>query len=410
MRIAFLNYHYQVAGSATGAAAQVRSIAEGLRGHGHEVDLHFRAARKLVEAATSESASVTNLLKKSSLARRYLNMPKNFLRNIPFVRQEKRLFRETKPDLVMAVASYGNYSAGRAARSLGLPFVAFCEDPGDYEYATFFPQYAPWSNIGSRIDRYNLRRADAVICISEILKGFLVGRGLDPQHLHVIPNGVDHHRFRPQPRDGELNQSQNLAGRTVIGFIGSFNYFDDIPAIADSFAAVARDQADVVYLFVGPHGGTSSALHQALADRGLADRCRFPGAVPHEEAHRWLSLMDIVIAPYLGNYLFYGSSLKVLEYMACGKATVATALGQIREQILDGHNGMLFEWRDYAAFARALAALAADRDLRDRIGRAARATIERGWTWERQTGRIAAVLADVLSRRAGNSRIATRGF
>lgn len=399
MKVAFLNYHYQVAGSATGAAAQVRSIAEGLRGHGHEVDLQFRAAKQVVESGDSAKLSVAGMLKKSPLLRRYLNMPKNFLRNIPFTRQEKRIFRETRPDVVMAVSSYGNWSAGRAARALNIPFVAFCEDPGDYEYATFFPQFAPWRFIGSRIDRANLRRADAVICISEILKGFLVGRGHDPNHLHVIPNGVDHHRFRPQPRDAELAVSLGISGRTVIGFIGSFNYFDDIPAMADSFAAVAAAHPDVSYLFVGPPGHTSAALQAGLRDRGLGERAIFPGAVPHADAHRWLSLMDVVLAPYLGNYLFYGSSLKVLEYMASGKATVATALGQIREQIIDGHNGMLFDWRDYRVFTEKIWRLAGDPSLRETLGRNARATIEQGWTWERQTGRIATVLEKAVARR-----------
>ena len=73
--------------------------------------------------------------------------------------------------------------------------------------------------------------------------------------------------------------------------------------------------------------------------------------------------MDIVISPYRGDYLFYGSSMKLLEYMAAGKPVLATALGQIKELIQDGVNGMLYDPDDWGSMARKLAILIGDRQL-----------------------------------------------
>ena len=107
--------------------------------------------------------------------------------------------------------------------------------------------------------------------------------------------------------------------------------------------------------------------------------------------------MDIVISPYRGDYLFYGSSMKLLEYMAAGKPVLATALGQIKELIQDGVNGMLYDPDDWGSMAQKLAILIGDRQLRHQLGANARRSIEQGWTWDHQGERLANVLTQAIS-------------
>ena len=86
--------------------------------------------------------------------------------------------------------------------------------------------------------------------------------------------------------------------------------------------------------------------------------------------------MDIVISPYKDDYLFYGSSMKLLEYMAAGKAVLFPALGQIKEVIADGYNGRLYEPGDYRTMTGKLLELIENDDLRRQLGANARLTIE----------------------------------
>ncbi|MBF0531223.1 MAG: glycosyltransferase, partial [Deltaproteobacteria bacterium] len=85
------------------------------------------------------------------------------------------------------------------------------------------------------------------------------------------------------------------------------------------------------------------------------------GLMPHVGAYSTaLVVMNptngevMVMASYRGYYLFYNSPMKLLEYMAAGKAVLITALGQIKELNQDGHNGMRFEWEDNQAMHRKL--------------------------------------------------------
>ena len=385
MRLSFFNYHYNIEGTARGAAAQVQAITTGLTQRGHQVDLRFRAAKEPGEERTYGG------LKKIGWLRRYGHVPRLLLRNVSLFQQECRLLAAFRPDVVLAVSSYCNFSALLAARYRRLPFVLFCEAPLEYEYSLFFAQYRSYPYLGRWIEGINVRAADQVICISEILKGYMIRYGGPATKLHVVPNGVDHRAFQPRPADKEIRARFHLQDRLVIGFVGTFNFFADVETFSETVRMVCDCHPEVVFFFVGK-GEASEQIRRAGEDRCLSNHLVFAGAVPHEEVPRYLSMMDIVISPYRGDYLFYGSPMKLLEYMAAGKATLATALGQIKEVASDGYNAILFEPGDDVALRRKLLTLIENEELRQRLGANARKTIENDWTWDTQVSRIVAIL------------------
>ncbi|HUX06201.1 MAG TPA: glycosyltransferase family 4 protein [Acidobacteriota bacterium] len=396
MRINYFNYHYFTEGSSRGAAAKIRSIASWLEKLGHEVDLHFRWTAS--KAGDEPNAGHPKGLKKVKWLRRYAHVPRRLWRNRRFFREEKKIMREFQPDVLLAVNSFCYYSALKASRKLRVPYVLFCDAPLEYEYSLFHRQYYSYPAISRRIERKNVRCADEVICISEILKGYMIHNGVPATKLHVVPNGVDHFQFKPGPKDAEIVARYNLDKKVVVGFTGSFNFFSDVMAFTDILKRICDRHAEATFLFVGK-GPAGDEIEAAAKQKGLENRLVFTGAVPHKEVIRYLSAMDIVISPYRGDYLFYGSSLKLLEYMAAGKPAVVTALGQIKELVQDGYNGMLYNWDDDEAMLRKLSLLISAEELRRRLGENARRTIEADWTWEKQAAKIAGVLQQAIESR-----------
>ncbi len=386
MRISYFNYHYDIEGMTRGAANQIRAIAAGLGRWGHQVDLQFRRAKP-----PGENRQYLGF-KKIGWARRYGHLPRLLLRNFSQVREEQRLLDAFRPDVVLAVSSYGIFSALWAARSRRLPFVLFCDGPVEYEYSLFFSQvYYSYPALSRGVEGLNVRAAQRVITISEILKGYLMRYNVPAGKIHVIPNGVDPLAFRAQPPDPELQTRLGLKGRLVVGYIGNFEYFGDVPQFVALAGDLCRACPPLVFLFVG-EGTASPQLRQEAAQAGLQDRFLFTGALPHAQVPAHLSLMDIVISPYREDYLFYGSSMKLLEYMAAGKPTIFPALGQIKEVVADGYNGMLYEPGDQETMRQKLQELISRPELRAQLGETARKTMERNWTWDLQTSRIAKVL------------------
>jgi starch synthase len=119
----------------------------------------------------------------------------------------------------------------------------------------------------------------------------------------------------------------------------------------------------------------------------LEKKVHITGYVAHEAMPTWLAAADVAVAPYpaLPQELWF-SPLKLYEYMAAGKAIVASAAGQIAEVIEDGHNGRLVRPGNVAELAQAIGELLDDPAGRQELGRAARqqAASQHSWQMYRQ--------------------------
>lgn len=394
MKVSYFNYHYDIEGSAIGAATQVRAIAAALTRLGHQVDVQFRAAKQPGEHRDYLG------LKNIRWLRRYGHVPRLVWRNFALLREELKLLDEFHPDAVLAVSSFANFSVLAASRRRRLPLVLFAEAPLEYEYHLFYPQYYRYPWLSRELEGINVRGADQVVCISEVLKGYLMRYEAPAAKLHVVPNGVDHLTFTPREPDPELTAGWRLQDRVVIGYIGSFEFFGDVGRLITLAGRIIAAHNRVVFLFVG-QGREDEAIRRGAESVGLGRHFLFTGGMPHHLIPRLLSLMDIVISPYKEDYLFYGSSMKLLEYMAAGKAIIFPALGQIKEVVCDGCNGMLYEPGDHHTMFHKLLELIGNEELRARLGARARLTIENHWTWDIQGARLSHVLELARASRQG---------
>ena len=191
MKISYFNYHYDIEGAALGAANQIRALAAALTRLGHQVDVQFRTPRQPGEPRQYLGLKTIRGL------RRYGHVPRLIGRNFRLIRQELQLLDRFRPDVVLAVSSYANFSALAASRRRRLPLVLFAEAPLEYEYRLFYPQYYRYPWLSRTLEGINVRGAHQVTCISEVLKGYLMRYDVPAAKLHVVPNGADHLTFTP---------------------------------------------------------------------------------------------------------------------------------------------------------------------------------------------------------------------
>src|SRR5207244_7734796 len=114
---------------------------------------------------------------------------------------------------------------------------------------------------------------------------------------------------------------------------------------------------------------------------GLEKAVTFAGSVAHDDVPRYVAAMDVAVAPYPALDEFYYSPLKLFEYMAAGRAVVASRAGQVAEVLVDGASGLLFEPGDRAGLVECIRRLQRDASLRQDLGRkASLACSKRTWT------------------------------
>jgi glycosyltransferase involved in cell wall biosynthesis len=138
-------------------------------------------------------------------------------------------------------------------------------------------------------------------------------------------------------------------------------------------------------------------VEQKIAELGLESAVIITGLAPQARVPQMLAAADIAVLPYpsLPRELWF-SPLKLYEYMATGKAIVASRAGQIAEVIEDGHNGVLVTSGDVSELARALIGLLKNPAERARLGHNAhRQAVERH-SWDQYVRRLEDLYLNVL--------------
>ena len=311
--------------------------------------------------------------------------------------------REWRPEILHAHSpALGGLAALRVGRKLGLPVV--------YEIRAFWEDAAAGNGTGREgSPRYRLTRAledhvvngaDAVVTICQGLRNDLIARGIAPDRITIMPNGVDMALFgKPLVRDSAFAQSLGLGEGPVIGFLGSFYPYEGLDDLISAMPAIVAARPDARLLMVGG-GPAEAALRAQAAASSAAAAIHFVGRVPHHEVDRYYALVDVVCYPRKAMRLTdLVTPLKPLEAMAQGKLVAASAVGGHRELIEHGVTGTLFPADDPAGLAAAMATLLADTEMWDARRSAARAFVEKAHDWAANVRRYDPVYQTLLTRR-----------
>ena len=231
------------------------------------------------------------------------------------------------------------------------------------------------------------------IAVSESTKADLVRRGMDGARIHVIPNGIDLEWFRPDPAASRFESP-------TFAYMGRLRKYKRVDLIIEAVARL-RDRGVDVRLEIGGKGEDRDRLQQLIASRNLADRVRLLGFVSEEDKRDLLrrAWANVLTSPK------EGWGISNVEAAACGTPTVASDAPGLRESVRDGETGLLVPHGDVGALADALARIAADPALRDRLGAGAVAFAS-GLSWDASADAVEALLARVASGRADGVEIA----
>jgi glycosyltransferase involved in cell wall biosynthesis len=358
-----------------GASAHLRGLGAALAGEGHEVLL---ATRRRDGPNPVERRIRSIVLPPSPDAQ---------------TAALERLCANSRVDVVLERYSLESGPGLEVARSHGVPHVLELNAPLAQEAA----RWRGLVDVAAALERERqcLRGTSAVIAMSRAVAHHAAALGAPD--VHVIPNGADVGRF------GASRYGQNVRHRLripsdafVVGFCGAMRPWH---GVVDLVEAVARTAPSVWLLLVGD-GPESSRAAQRAAGLGFGDRIRRTGARPDREVPHLLAAMDLAAAPYAALDDFYFSPLKVVEYLAAGLPTVASAQGQLLDLAAAVE---LVSPGDVNALAAALERLRRDparrRELIDR-GRAA--ANER--SWQRTAQQVVGVLASALKQRGSAAR------
>ncbi len=291
------------------------------------------------------------------------------------------LAREPPYDLVYERYSLWSFAAMESARAANTPGLLEVNAPLIEEQAEH----------RGLVDRAGAQRvaeqvfgaATVILAVSEEVAAYVAQFPGTRHKIQVVPNGVSPNRFSP----GLAPTLPRPAGAFTVGFVGTLKPWHGLSILVEAFARLRRRHPEARLLIVGD-GPERDRLAADLAAGGLTEAVHLAGAVDASAVPGWLASMDVGVAPYPPLAHFYFSPLKVYEYMAAGLPVVASRIGQLKNLIEEGRNGLLVTPGDAAGLAAALERLRSDPELRARLGQAARSTVLEQYTWDAVAQRV----------------------
>jgi glycosyltransferase involved in cell wall biosynthesis len=119
-------------------------------------------------------------------------------------------------------------------------------------------------------------------------------------------------------------------------------------------------------------------IRQIIERGGAGERVTFAGQISQKDLPRYYHMADLYISPSH----FDGSSVSLMEALACGLPCLVSDIPGNREWVREGENGWLFRDGDDEALAAKILAAQADRGSFPKLGKKARATAEDRANWE----------------------------
>lgn len=291
-----------------------------------------------------------------------------------------RWVRRTRPDVLHAHWVLPNGFIGAVvSRITGVPLVVSV--PGSDA------QVARSNALFGAMARFAFMRAGVITANSADLRDAVASVGADPAKFDMIVYSTDANRLHPDHRGvAELRSTLGIGANDIallaVGRMVPKKGFDDlVRAMAD---AALRSRA-VVAVLIGD--GDEWAAWQALGRQlGVADRLRWVGRVAADRIATYYNAADVMVMPAVTQPAD-GLNVCVLDAMSCAKPVVGSDVAGNPLAIVDGVTGVIVPQRSPQALAAAIARLADDAPLRQRMGDEGRRRIEGELGWPALTRR-----------------------
>jgi len=203
------------------------------------------------------------------------------------------------------------------------------------------------------LERYLLGRADHVVVVTERFRARMAEKGVPPDAVSVIPNGVDLDRYHPDTAPSPLPALAHQDGEFLVGYLGNFGAGQDLRTVIEAAALVEGAAPDVRFVLVGD--GKEKPLVEASArERGLKNLSIHP-PIERSDTRAFYNACDLCLVPLAPLPILRNTvPSKLFEILACERPVLGSVAGEAAGLLRDSGAGWVTAPGDAAAMARGI--------------------------------------------------------
>ena len=294
-------------------------------------------------------------------------------------REIKRTIRERNIDAVILYSVPTNgVQTVHIAKKLGVPVIFRSIDI--LNQLTPSPLLAPVTRL---LERHVYANVDLILTISPRLSDYVAGLGARRERVRLLPLGIDTGVFRPGLDTDGLRAQWNIEDDApVVVFIGTLFDFNGLDVFLRRFGEVLEQVPETRLLIVGD-GPQRPELERIIAETGLTGNVTITGFQPYDTMPLYMNLATVLINTFLitdaTRDIFPG---KIVQYQACGKPIVATALPGLTAIVPGEEQGIVYS-ESPGGMAEKIAALLQSEERRRELGQAALTYVKQAHSYDR---------------------------
>ena len=264
-----------------------------------------------------------------------------------------------------------------------------------------YPALRPMTEI---LEKQVYSKVDMILTITPKLSDYVIENGVEKSRVKLLPVSVDTSIFHPSNDYAELRKKWGFDEKDqVIVFIGTLFDFSGLDVFIPRFAQVTKQIPRAKLLIVGD-GPQRPKLEGIIADLSLQEQVTITGFQPYETMPRYINLATLCINTFLTTDatrdIFPG---KIVQYLACGKAVIATSLPGMIAVISGEHQGVVYI-SSTDEMAREIISLLKSTDRRQKLELNGLNYVFQAHSYDITTHQLETSLAEVIKeKRSGKS-------
>ena len=278
------------------------------------------------------------------------------------IKKVKELINEIKPDILHAhyASSYGLLGALANYH----PYIISVWGSDVYD----FPIKSP---IHKMIIKYNLKKADYILSTSNVMKKET--EKYTNKEIKVTPFGVDINKFYPNRIESD---------EIIIGTIKTLEEKYGVQYLVKAFKQVKEENKDLdIKLRIGGKGSQEDYLKNLCRELHIENDVTFLGFVKQDDVIKEFQRFDISVFPSTLDSESFG--VAAVESEACGTPVIVSNVGGLMESTKPNETSLVIEKKSVEDLAEKLNILVRDKDLRIKMGKAARKFVEDNYSLEK---------------------------
>jgi len=242
-----------------------------------------------------------------------------------------------------------------------------------------------------------LKNASKVIALTEFEAEQYRTMGISEEKIAIIPNGIDLSEYANLPPKRQFKKKFNIPeDKRIALYLGRIHKIKGIDLLVKAYAYLTKKMnfKDVVLVIAGPDDGYLSEVKSLVQSLGVSSSVLFTGPLYGRDKLEAYVDSDVYVLP--SRYETFPTGL--LEAYACGKPVIASNVGGLKELVINGETGLLFEAGNVEQLAdRLLYLLNHDEESKD-MGKKARRFVEERYSIEKVITKLEKVYEEIAIR------------